>query len=184
MKKIIIISSPSGCGKDTIVQSLLSEIPNSRKIITCTTRNKRQGEKHGINYYYSSRKDFLNKIEHNEFLEWQDVHGELYGTLKSEFEKDADVSFLIVDVLGAKRIQKLIKDKKILLFLKPPSKEELMRRLFLRSTETKEEVLKRLERYDMELEASHLFDIVIENDILKESLKEIKNLISKDELFN
>ena len=59
-----------------------------------------------------------------------------------------------------------------------------MRRLFSRSTETKEEVMKRLERYDMELEASHLFDIVIENDILKESLKEIKNLISKDELFN
>jgi guanylate kinase len=184
MKKTLIISSPSGCGKDTIVQSLLSEIPNSRKIITCTTRNKRVGEKHGVNYYYSSRKDFLNKIENNEFLEWQDVHGELYGTLKSEFEHDAEISFLIVDVLGAKRIQKLIKTKKLLLFLKPPSKEELMRRLLNRSTETKEDALKRLERYDMELEASNLFDIVIENDILKNSLEEIKIIITNDNLFN
>lgn len=184
MKKTLIISSPSGCGKDTIVQSLLSEIPNSRKIITCTTRNKRVGEKHGVNYYYSSRKDFLNKIENNEFLEWQDVHGELYGTLKSEFESDADISFLIVDVLGAKRIQKLIKTKKLLLFLKPPSKEELMRRLLHRSTETEEGALKRLERYDMELEASNLFDIVLENDILKNSLEEIKSIISNENLFN
>lgn len=183
MKKTIIISSPSGCGKDTIVQSLLSEIPNSRKIITCTTRNKRVGENHGVNYYYSSRKDFLNRIENNEFLEWQDVHGELYGTLKSEFEFDGDISFLILDVLGAKRIQKLLKTKKILIFLKPPSKEELMRRILNRSTETKEEAIKRLDRYEMELEASELFDVVVENAILQDCINEIKSIITQDKLF-
>lgn len=183
MQKTIIISSPSGCGKDTIVQSLLTEIPNSRKIITCTTRKKRLGEEHGINYYYSTRKDFLSKIENNEFLEWQDVHGELYGTLKSEFNQKSDISFLIVDVLGAKRIQKLIETPKLLLFLKPPSKEELMRRIMHRSTETKEDAIKRLERYDMELEASNLFDVIVENDVLQDSLEKIRNIISQDDLF-
>lgn len=183
MKKTIIISSPSGCGKDTIVQALLSEIPNSRKIVTCTTRNKREGEKDGINYHYSSRTDFLNKIENNEFIEWQDVHGELYGTLKSEFEFTEDISFLILDVLGAKRIQKLIETKKILIFLKPPSKEELMNRLLNRSTETKAEVIKRLERYDMELQASFLFDVIVENIILQDCIEQIKSIINQDKLF-
>lgn len=183
MKKTVIISSPSGCGKDTIVQSLLSEIPNSRKIITCTTRKKREGEMHAVNYYYSSRKDFLNKIENNEFLEWQDVHGELYGTLKSEFEFEEPISFLILDVLGAKRIQKLLKTKTILIFLKPPSKEELMKRILNRSTETEEEALKRLERYEMELEASELFDVIVENEILENCIKEIKGIISQDTFF-
>lgn len=183
MKKTIIISSPSGCGKDTIVQSLLSEIPNSRKIITCTTRTKRVGEKDGVNYYYASRKDFLNKIENNEFLEWQDVHGELYGTLKSEFKFDEEISFLILDVLGAKRIQKLIRTKKILIFLKPPSKEELMKRILNRSTETNEEATKRLQRYEMELEASYLFDVIVENVILQDCIEQIKSIIKQEHLF-
>jgi guanylate kinase len=183
MQKTIIISSPSGCGKDTIVQHLLLEIPNSRKIITCTTRQKRMGEVHGINYYYSTKSDFMKKIENNEFLEWQDVHGELYGTLKSEFENKSEVSFLIIDVLGAKRIQKLIKNKKILIFLKPPNKEELISRILNRSSETLENVKKRMERYDMEIEASNLFDIIVENDVLVDAISQIKNIIKQDNLF-
>ena len=183
MNKTIIISSPSGCGKDTIVRSLLSIIPNSKKIITCTTRRKREGEVHGVSYYYVSRKEFLDKIENNEFIEWQDVHGELYGTLKSEFNSDSEVSFLIIDVLGAKRIQKLITNKKILIFLKPPSKEELMKRIMKRSTESEDDALKRLERYEMEMEASNLFDVVVENDVLEDSISKIKSIIEHDKLF-
>jgi len=169
MNKVIIISSPSGCGKDTIVSALLKTIPHSRRIITSTTRIPRQYEEHGKNYYFISRDEFLHLIEKNQFLEWQDVHGELYGTTYDEIQKESSVSFIILDVLGAMRIKKILSDKPILVFLKPPSKEELIRRLQKRSTESDNQIKKRMERYDMELHMSNLFDYTIVNNTIEET---------------
>ena len=177
MQKVIIISSPSGCGKDTIVSELLNKIPQSRRIITSTTRQPRAYEQYGKNYYFISKDEFLDLIEKNEFLEWQDVHGELYGTTLSEFDKESSVSFVILDVLGAMRIKKLIKQRTSLIFLKPPSKEELKRRLLMRNTENENQIEKRLERYDMELHMSNLFDYSIINSDVKETTDFIINII-------
>jgi guanylate kinase len=177
MNKTIIISSPSGCGKDTIVRSLLSIIPNSKKIITCTTRRKREGEVHGISYYYVSRKEFLDKIENNEFIEWQDVFGELYGISKKEMTIKSRYSFIILDVLGALRLKKIMGGKPFLIFLKPPTKEILIKRLHNRGSDSKEEIEKRLERYNIEVEMSELFDVTVINDDLDKTISKISTLI-------
>lgn len=175
--KTIIISSPSGCGKDTIVRKLLSVFEHSRKIITSTTRLPRNKEVDGIHYNFIERKKFLSMIENNEFMEWQDVFGELYGIPKQEFLYDKGYSFIILDVLGALRLKKMLGDKSILIFLKPPSKEVLIERLHKRNTESHIEIEKRLERYDMEIEMSELFDYIVVNDDLQISISHIKKII-------
>lgn len=177
MQKVIIISSPSGCGKDTIVSNLLQKVPYSRRIITSTTRQPRDYEQHGKNYHFISKEEFLDLIENNQFLEWQDVHGELYGTTLSEYEKDSSVSFVILDVLGAMRIKKIIPKKPTLIFLKPPSKDELKRRLKMRKTEDEKQIEKRLERYDMEIHMSNLFDYSFVNSDIEETTDAIIDII-------
>jgi guanylate kinase len=177
MRKVVIISSPSGCGKDTIVSKLLKEIPKSRRIITSTTRKPRLNEIDRKSYYFITRDKFLSLIQENEFLEWQDVHGELYGTTRSEFSNESEISFVILDVLGAMRIKKLLPNTPTLIFLKPPSREELANRLRKRSSETNSEIEKRLERYDMELHMSNLFDYSIVNSDIQETTDTIKEII-------
>lgn len=175
--KTIIISSPSGCGKDTVVRRLLPIFEHSRKVITSTTRSPRNQEKDGVHYNFIERKQFLSMIDNNEFMEWQDVFGELYGIPKQEFLYDKGHSFIILDVLGALRLKKILAKNSILVFLKPPSKEVLIERLNNRNTESQNEIHKRLERYDMELEMSDLFDYIVINDHLEDTLSYIQNII-------
>lgn len=177
MNKIIVISSPSGCGKDTVLRHLLQNFSHSRKIITSTTRNPRSYEVPGIHYHFISKSDFLSKIERDEFIEWQDVFGELYGISKEEMAIKSKYSFIILDVLGALRLKKIMGGKPFLIFLKPPSKEILTKRLQNRGSDSKEEIQKRLERYDMEVEMSELFDATVINDDLDETISKISTLI-------
>jgi guanylate kinase len=176
-KKTIIISSPSGCGKDTVVRKLLSIFSNSRKVITSTTRQPRVAEIQGINYNFIEKKKFLSMIDNDEFMEWQDVFGELYGIPKQEFLNNNGHSFIILDVLGALRLKKILMDDSILIFLKPPSKEILIERLKNRKTEDQSQIHKRIERYDMEMEMSELFDYVVINDELEKTISEIIEII-------
>lgn len=179
MKKLVIIASPSGCGKDTVVQSLLNKIHNSRKIVTTTTRDIRPGEVEGKNYYYTSKDTFTKLIHFNSFIEWEEVHGELYGTRKDEFQKPCDIAFAVIDVFGAMKLKSLYEDSTILIFLKPPSKQELIRRLKNRSTETDEQISKRMDRYDIEIGMSELFDHVIINDELSTTVEDISEIINR-----
>ncbi len=117
-------------------------------------------------------------IENNEFLEWQDVFGELYGITKNQFSKNKGYSFIILDVLGALRIKNLLEDDSILIFLKPPSKEVLRERLKMRNTESPEEIDKRLYRYEMEMDVSESFDYVVVNDDLEETIETIVDIIT------
>lgn len=177
--KTIIISSPSGCGKDTVVRRLLPIFEHSRKVITSTTRLPRNKEVDGIHYNFIERKKFLSMIDNNEFMEWQDVFGELYGIPKQEFLYDKGYSFIILDVLGALRLKKILGEKSILIFLKPPSKEVLIERLHNRNTESLSDIHKRLERYDMEIEMSELFDYIVTNDYLEDTITFIQKIIEK-----
>lgn len=177
MQKIIIISSPSGCGKDTVLRKLLNFFNNSRKVITSTTRNARTNEIDGIHYHFLNKEAFIKMIENDEFLEWQDVFGELYGISKKEFRNNAEYSFIILDVLGALRIKHLIPYDSVLIFLKPPSKEILEDRLKKRGTENKDEISRRLERYEMEINMSKLFDYIVINDELEKTIDDIIDII-------
>lgn len=177
MNKLIVISSPSGCGKDTVLRYLLQYFPHSRKIITSTTRTPRDYEIQGKHYHFIDKKTFLAKIERDEFIEWQDVFGELYGISKEEIEIKSNHSFIILDVLGALRLKKIMKDVPFLIFLNPPSKKVLKERLEKRNSDSPEEIKKRLERYDMEVEMSKLFDAVVINDDLNETISKITTLI-------
>lgn len=177
MNKLIVISSPSGCGKDTVLRYLLQSFPHSRKIITSTTRNPRDYEIQGKHYYFIDKKTFLAKIERDEFIEWQDVFGELYGISKEEIEIKSKHSFIILDVLGALRLKKIMKGMPFLIFLKPPSRKVLKERLENRNSDSQEEIQKRLERYDMELEMSDLFDAVVINDDLNETISKITTIV-------
>ena len=175
--KTIIISSPSGCGKDTVVRRLLLLFEHSRKVITSTTRSPRNQEIDGVHYNFIERKKFLSMIDNNEFMEWQDLFGELYGIPKQEFLYDKVHSFIILDVLGALRLKRMLGKNSILIFLKPPSKEMLIERLNNRNTESLSDIHKRLERYDMEIEMSVLFDSIVINDYLEDTISFIKNFI-------
>lgn len=177
MNKLIVISSPSGCGKDTVLRYLLKSFPHSRKIITSTTRTPRNYEIQGKHYHFIDKKTFLSKIERDEFIEWQDVFGELYGISKEEIAIQSKYSFIILDVLGALRLKKIMEGKPFLIFLNPPSRESLKERLEKRNSDSAEEIEKRLERYDMEVEMSNAFDAVVINDELEETISKITTLI-------
>jgi len=181
--KSIIFSAPSGSGKTTIVKELLTKgLPLEFSISACS-RPMRQGEVHGRDYYFLSVEDFKQKINEGAFLEWEEVYaGSYYGTLKSELEriwlKGKHVMF-DVDVLGGVNIKKIFGDKALALFVRPPSIDELERRLVNRSTETPETLKKRLDRAKMELGYEKEFDICIVNDALEKAVLDAEKAIQQ-----
>ncbi len=187
MSKIIVVSAPSGAGKTTIVRSVLEKIPKIVFSISATTRKRRDFEVDGVDYFFLSESEFKQKIDANEFVEWESFYGYYYGTLKSfvnsETEKGNSV-LLEVDVKGAMKIKEVYPEA-ISIFILPPSIEELKNRLINRKTETEEDLIKRFERAKMEIEFKKHFQYEVINDDL-ESAKEkvfdiLKNELSKEE---
>jgi guanylate kinase len=176
--KIFIVSGPSGAGKTTILNRFLRDDKKSAFSVSYTTRKKREGEKDGVDYHFIDRKGFNELIRENALLEWEEVHGELYGTPKDEIfknmERGIDV-FLDVDVNGALRIKSMVPHA-VLIFIEPPSKEELIKRLKIRG---EEEIVKRLERVEKELEAKKFFDYVIINGSLDEAYENFKRIVEE-----
>lgn len=181
--KIIIFTSPSGAGKTTIVRHLLS-IHSTRMAfsISATTRKIREGEEHGVHYYYLSHDEFKRKRDDGHFLEWEEVYeGLYYGTLKSEVDRLATEGkhlILDIDVNGAQRIKKEYGDRVLTVFVKPPSPEVLIERLTKRGTESPDEFEKRIARMRFELEQEAYFDKVIVNDVLEVALKEAEAIVN------
>lgn len=183
MKKLIIISGPSGVGKSTIVGHLLSKINSLSFSISATSRDKRSLEVNAKNYYFLSVDEFKSKIKNEDFLEWEEVYkNQFYGTLKSEIERIWNLKKSVVfdiDVVGALNIKRLYPNNSLSIFIMPPKLIDLKTRLLNRNTETAESVDIRLKKAKQEIEKSNQFDLVIINDKLKESCEEALKKVQK-----
>ena len=180
-KKLIILTGPSGVGKGTVVKEILSKDKNIWLSISATTRKPREGEKEGVNYYFLSEEKFKDMIDKKLFLEWAEFAGNFYGTpLFSVNEKiEAGVIVLLeIEVEGAKQIKDKFPNSKSI-FLLPPSKDELERRIRNRGTEKEESIRSRLSRANYEIAASGEFDFrVINQDVSQTAIKIIKIISS------
>lgn len=179
--KLIIFSAPSGAGKTTIVRHLLQQNLGLEFSISAASREKRPKEVHGKDYYFMSAEEFKEKIKNNDFIEWEEVYeNHFYGTLKSEVEriwKNGNSVIFDVDVIGGLNIKKQYKDKALAVFVMPPSIDELRNRLTLRSTESPENLKKRIEKAEAEIAFAERFDVVIINDVLDKALKDATDLV-------
>ncbi len=178
-KKIIVISGSSGVGKGTVIKSLLESCEDIKLSISCTTRAPRENEIHGKNYYFISRDEFETAVKNEEFIEWAEFSGNLYGTRKSfvlNSLENGEHVLLEIDTQGALQIKEKMPEV-VLIFIAPPSYEELVTRLRGRHTETEEAIQKRLAFVDLEKENSKQFDYIVINDSVERAVSEIKQII-------
>jgi guanylate kinase len=188
--KLLIFSAPSGSGKTTLVNHLLTEIPNIAFSVSATTRAPRGEEQNGVEYYFISLEEFKQRVENDEFLEWQEVYpGRCYGTLKAVVEKMQEEGKHVafdVDVVGGTNIKKFYGDKALSVFIQAPSIEVLRDRLVNRGTDSMEEIEKRLEKAQLEMDfAQGKFDTTIINDDLETAkadiLEAVKSFLEQEE---
>lgn len=180
--KLIVISAPSGTGKTSVIKEILKQFSDKLTFsISATTRKKRSNETNGVEYYFLTVEEFKKKIENDEFIEWEEIYGDYYGTLKSEvqraFNEGKHILFEL-DVKGSLKLKKLYPEA-ILIFIVPPSIEELENRLKKRNTETQESLQKRIDRAKMELEQAKYFDYKVENYDLQQAINETSKIIQK-----
>lgn len=183
-QKIIILTAPSGAGKTSITRYLLNKYPNRLAFsISAATRKARGNEKNGSDYYFMSEEEFTNKIQHEEFVEWEMVYeGKYYGTLKSELQRiwnEGKVPVLDIDVKGAIHVQQQYSQTTLSLFVEPPSIDELKRRLTSRGTESEDSLNARVNKAAYELSFKHSFDHVIVNSDLTKACAEADRLVSE-----
>ncbi len=180
--KIIIITAPSGAGKTSITKHLLKTFPDQLAFsISAATRQKRDYEKDGVDYYFMSSDDFKEKIKHNAFIEWEMVYeGKYYGTLKSEIHriwKEGKAPLLDVDVQGAVHVQQQGPENTLSLFIEPPSIDELKNRLQSRGTESAESIAARVNKAAYELSFKKHFNKIIVNDDLHKACSEAEEIV-------
>ena len=181
MNKLLIFSAPSGSGKTTIVNHLLETFDNLCFSISATSREQRQGEVNGVNYYFLTPDEFRKKIEDHAFIEWEEVYpNQYYGTLKSELQRlwaqNKHVIF-DVDVVGGINIKKMHPDRSLAVFVNPPSVEKLEERLINRHTEDKENLRKRIAKAEHELKYKDQYDMILINDDLEKAKKEAVEIV-------
>lgn len=179
--KALIFSAPSGSGKTTIVKHLLKTHPELSFSISACTRDRRgRNEENGKDYYFLSPEEFKNKINNEEFIEWEEVYpGNFYGTLKSEIERIwAEGKHVIfdVDVKGGLSLKKYFKDRALAVFVKVPNIEELEKRLNDRGTESKDSLSRRLFKAKFEMGFEDKFDVTLLNEDLEHSLPKAEEL--------
>jgi guanylate kinase len=181
--QLIVLSSPSGGGKTTICQQLATRDRYFRISISATTRPPRPLETDGKHYYFISQAEFDHRIKRGEFLEYQKVHGNLYGTLKKHINELLSAGYSVIfdiDVYGAINIKKHYPEA-ILIFIRPPSLEELKRRLKRRRSDNEEEIEKRLQRLPEEYAQAKYFDYDITNDNLENTIDQILHIVKEKE---
>lgn len=183
-----VVSGPSGSGKTTLCGLLLkSDNLNLARSVSFTTRKPRAGEKNYKDYNFIQKSTFLDMIKKGEFLEWQEVFGNFYGTSKklvlSYLKKNKDV-ILSIDVKGAMQIKKKFAKEAMFIFVLPKSEKELVRRIIKRAGEAKEEIKKRLKRVREELSFAKKYDYIIVNDKLNQAIRELESIIITKRLEN
>ena len=179
--KLVVISAPSGAGKTTIAHAMLSAFPSLSFSVSATTRPQRENETEGKDYFFLSRAEFERRVAAGEFAEWEEIYGNLYGTLKSEISRAAKERHHLlfdVDVKGALSLKRLYPEA-LLIFIRPPSIEVLIKRLRDRKTEDEETFARRMERVAMEMTKADQFDRVCVNDDLERAIAEAKNIIEQ-----
>jgi guanylate kinase len=180
--KLIIFSAPSGAGKTTIVKHLLTKGYGLEFSISATSRAPRSTETHGKDYYFLTQNEFQQKVANGEFLEWEEVYaGTCYGTLKSEVERILNKGKHVifdVDVVGGTNIKKYYGDEALAIFVKPPSIDELRKRLVGRSTDSAEVIEKRVQKAEYELTFAPNFDVVLISRELPVTLANAEELVS------
>lgn len=181
-RKAILFSAPSGSGKTTIIREILKRFDCFEFSISATSRQPREGERDGVDYYFLSPEEFQRRVQAGEFLEWEEVYANVcYGTLKSEIDriwKNGHVIIFDVDVNGGMNIKKYFGPDALALFVMPPSVEVLEQRLRSRGTESEEAIVKRLARSAAELEKAPLFDVTIVNDVLGDAVDQTQKVIN------
>lgn len=181
--KIIIITAPSGAGKTTIVHYLLQKYPGQLSFsVSATTRPPRENEQNGRDYYFLSEEIFRQKIQQNQFVEWEMVYeGKYYGTLLDELEriwKTGKIPVLDIDVKGALHIQRRYPETSYSVFIQPPSVKELKNRLESRGTETRESLEARINKASYELSFKDHFNYTIVNNNLEDACREADKIIA------
>lgn len=182
--KIIVLSAPSGSGKSSIIQKIISDPDLKLQFsISATCRAPRGSESNGKEYYFLTREEFMHRVVADEFVEWEEVYpGTCYGTLKSEVKRVTGKGcnlIMDIDVKGGLNVKKCFGDNVVTIFVLPPSKEELERRLRGRATDSEETILKRLEKADWEMEFAPQYDFSVVNDDLDRASSEVADIIRR-----
>jgi guanylate kinase len=182
--RVIIVSAPSGAGKTTIVHQLLKDANlNLEFSVSACSRPRREHEIEGKDYYFLNIDEFKQKIENNEFLEWEEVYKDtFYGTLITEVDRvfsNGNNLIFDVDVIGGLNLKEHFKDSALSVFIMPPSIEELERRLRIRSTESDDSIAKRIQKSNFEMRYSERFDLIVINEVLNNAIEEVKNKVKE-----
>jgi len=181
--KAVIISAPSGAGKTTLVKNLTAALHQLEFSVSACSRQKRDNETEGKDYYFITPAVFRGKIDRGEFVEWQEVYpGFYYGTLKSELERIwnlGKIPIFDVDVFGGLNLRKYFGEKALAVFILPPSIEVLELRLRNRGTESEENLQKRIGKAAMELKFADDFDCIVVNDKLDKSSQDTIRLVNE-----
>jgi guanylate kinase len=178
--KLIVVSAPSGSGKTTIVKALLARYPSMLFSVSATTRPKREIEVEGKDYFFLSRQEFERRVAEGELVEWEEIYGNLYGTLKREVDKalaGGKTMLFDIDVKGGLSIKRKYPNDSLLIFIRPPSVEVLEARLRNRKTEDEATFKRRMERVAMELGMASQFDFQVVNDDLQTAIAEVNRIV-------
>ena len=178
--KLIIFSAPSGAGKSSLIKKLIELSESTIDLsVSVTTREPRDGEVHGVDYFFISEQEFLKLEKQDAFLESANVHGFYYATLKSFVDEktSSGISVILdIDVQGFKQVKQTSQDN-VSIFILPPSLEELEQRLFNRGSESAESIKKRLENALIELRSAEIFDYVVVNDEFDNTIKILSSIL-------
>ena len=179
MGKLFVISGSSGVGKGTVIKEFLNRNSDFKLSVSCTTRKPRDGEVHGENYFFLTREEFKSCIEKGEFLEWAEFSGNMYGTKRPYVDEKLALGknlILEIDTQGALNVKKIMPES-VLIFILPPSFEELEARLRGRHTETEEAIQKRLQFTKLEMENSKNFDYQVVNDSVEKAVERLEEIM-------
>ena len=179
---LMVISGPSGCGKDTVIKEVLKNNNNLWISISCTSRPPREGEIHGKDYFFLTREEFEKKIKTNDLLEYAEYAGNYYGTPKSEIQQKLDSGIdvvLIIEIQGALKIKEILPET-LFIFIMPPSMKELKIRLLGRNTETKEKAIERFKTAYKEINEVTKYNYVIVNDEIEVAANKINSIITAE----
>ncbi|HDL89893.1 MAG TPA: guanylate kinase [Thermodesulforhabdus norvegica] len=178
--RLFVFSAPSGCGKTTILKGVFERIDGLKFSISSTTRAPRKGERDGVDYFFITEQEFRTRVRQNRFLEWAEVHGNLYGTDRKQVEEALNCGLdliMDIDVQGARQV-KCAMPEAVTVFILPPSWKELERRLRDRGTDDEDSIRRRLQNAYAEVSEAYWYDYAIVNDAIDKAIEEVVHIIT------
>jgi len=180
--KMIVICAPSGTGKSTLLKKLKEDIPSLEWSVSCTTRKIRPGEVHGKDYFFIHEDDFLQQIKENQFIEWAKVHSNYYGTAKKFVDQGLEEKrkmLFDLDVQGADAMKRIYGAGAQVIFIEPPSVDELEKRLRVRGTDPENVILERVHNAKKELSRKNDYDFLVMNDDFDRAYNKLKEIVER-----